>query len=181
VKLTVSSVSRPGLVDAIPDHKTLFKTAAGKGLPIGNLNSQFFANVYLNGLDQFVKHTLKCRHYLRYCDDFVLLSQDQAQLRDWQGRIESYLSDQLKLSLNPSQVLAPVSNGVNFLGYIVRRDYRLVRKRVVNHLQSKLMDFESQLVTAAGEGRYYRFDQNLLDALAATLSSYLGHFKLANS
>ena len=52
----------------LPPHKTLFACPPGKGLPIGNLNSQFFANVYLNALDQFVKHELKCRHYLRYCD-----------------------------------------------------------------------------------------------------------------
>jgi hypothetical protein len=57
----------------------------GKGLPIGNLNSQFFANVYLNGLDQFVKQELRCRHYVRYCDDFVLLSADRDQLVAWRG------------------------------------------------------------------------------------------------
>ena len=59
----------PTLVDRLPTHKTLFHAPPGKGLPIGNLNSQFFANVYLNALDQFVKHELKCRWYLRYCDD----------------------------------------------------------------------------------------------------------------
>lgn len=64
---------RQELLARIPPHKTLFGTCPNKGLPIGNLNSQFFANVYLNHLDQFVKHELKCRHYLRYCDDFVLL------------------------------------------------------------------------------------------------------------
>ena len=67
---------RPGLLQQLPAHKSLLQAPSGKGLPIGNLNSQFFANVYLNALDQFVKHTLKCRYYLRYCDDFVLLSQD---------------------------------------------------------------------------------------------------------
>ena len=75
----------PALLARIPSHKTLFGAPPGKGLPIGNLNSQFFANVYLNGLDQFVKHTLKCRHYLRYCDDFVLLSRDAEQLHEWGG------------------------------------------------------------------------------------------------
>ena len=56
------------------------QTPKGKGLPIGNLNSQFFANVYLNSLDQFVKHTLKCRHYLRYCDGFILFLNSMAAL-----------------------------------------------------------------------------------------------------
>lgn len=72
----------PTLADKLPAHKTLFWAPAGKGLPIGNLNSQFFANVYFNALDQFVKHGLKCRCYLRYCDDFVLLSHLREQLLD---------------------------------------------------------------------------------------------------
>jgi len=112
-------------------------------MPIGNLNSQFFANVYLNGLDQFVKHELRCRHYLRYCDDFVLLGESPEQLEDWRGRIEIYLRDALSLELNPRQRLAPVANGVDFLGYIVRRDYLLVRRRVVGHLRERLGDFGS--------------------------------------
>ncbi len=161
--------------------KTLFGAEAGKGLPIGNLNSQFFANVYLDGLDQFVKHELHCRYYLRYCDDFVLLNNDPEVLRDWRARIESYLHDELALELNPKQRLAPVSNGVDFLGYIVRRDYKLVRRRVVNNLKSKLASYEARLVSAPENLRCYRFDQVQLDALASTLSSYLGHFKPAAS
>lgn len=171
----------PHLQHAVPPHKTLFGTEANKGLPIGNLNSQFFANVYLNGLDQFVKHELKCRHYLRYCDDFILLANDPETLRDWKKRIETYLHDQLALELNPKQRLAPVSNGIDFLGYIVRRDYLLVRRRVVNNLRAKLRAYEARLVGERNGVRCYRFDAPLLDALASTLSSYLGHFKLADS
>ena len=172
----------PDLLARIPPHKTLFGAVPGKGLPIGNLNSQFFANVYLNGLDQFVKHELKCRHYLRYCDDFVLLSRDAEQLNAWRTRIESYLRDALKLELNPTRErLRPVSDGVDFLGYIVRRDYLLVRRRVVNHMQCRLRDYAARLVSEGNGVRRYRFDAALLDQLAATLSSYLGHFKLAQS
>jgi hypothetical protein len=79
------------LIKRIPAHKTLFGAGPGKGLPIGNLNSQFFANVYLDRLDQFVKHELRCRHYLRYCDDFVLLARERDELVAWQARIEAYL------------------------------------------------------------------------------------------
>jgi len=172
---------RPELLARIPSHKTLFGAGPDKGLPIGNLNSQFFANVYLNGLDQYVKHELKCRHYLRYCDDFILLARNSDQLQAWKLRIEHYLQDKLALALNPRQRLAPVSNGIDFLGYIVRRDYKLVRKRVVNNLKVKLRDYESRLVSTRQGIRCYRFDEPLLDALTATVSSYLGHFKLANS
>jgi len=171
----------PDLIHAVPPHKSLFGTEANKGLPIGNLNSQFFANVYLNGLDQFVKHELKCRHYLRYCDDFILLANDPETLRGWRARIEAWLRDNLALELNPKQRLAPVSNGIDFLGYIVRREYLLVRRRVVNNLKAKLRAYEARLVSEHNGVRCYRYDAPLLDALAATLSSYLGHFKLADS
>jgi hypothetical protein len=106
----------PGELARVPAHKSLLRCEPDKGLPIGNLNSQFFANVYLNGLDQFVKHALRCRHYLRYCDDFVLLSDDPEQLRDWRVAIAGYLDQALELELNPHQRLRPMSDGVDFLG-----------------------------------------------------------------
>ncbi len=171
----------PGELARVPAHKSLLRCEPGKGLPIGNLNSQFFANVYLNGLDQFVKHMLRCRHYLRYCDDFVLLSDDPEQLGEWRAAIEGYLDQTLQLELNPRQRLRPLSDGVDFLGYIVRRDYRLVRRRVVNNLRARLLAFEAELV---GEGRLlrrFRFEPVLLDALYAVLASYRGHLGKANS
>jgi hypothetical protein len=83
----------------IPAHKTLFGTENRRGLPIGNLTSQFFSNVYLNELDQFVKHRLKVRHYLRYSDDFILVHEDPAQLLAWREQIQAFLAEQLRLSL----------------------------------------------------------------------------------
>lgn len=91
-----------GILNKIPPHKSLFKVAKNKGLPIGNLNSQFFANVYLNLLDQFVKHQLKCRYYLRYCDDYVLLSRNSEELTMWKDKIETFLDDKLQLKLRKS-------------------------------------------------------------------------------
>jgi RNA-directed DNA polymerase len=73
------------------EHKSLFSVEKGKGLPIGNLTSQFFANVYLNALDQFVKHRLKARFYLRYVDDFILLHQNKEQLVVWKEQIRETL------------------------------------------------------------------------------------------
>lgn len=172
----------PRLRERIAPHKTLFHAPKTKGLPIGNLNSQFFANVYLNGLDQFVKHRLKCRYYVRYCDDFILLSRDAAQLEAWRDRIADYLHAELRLELNDNrQRLRPVGNGAGFLGYIVRRDYLLVRKRVVGSLKAKLLAFEAALVTEGAMARRYLYDETMLDELSAVLSSYLGHFKPANS
>jgi len=170
------------LFDRLPPHKTLFGCPPGKGLPIGNLNSQFFANVYLNSLDQFVKHELKCRHYLRYCDDFVLLSTDPTQLQEWRVRIAEFLRERLLLELNPARErLRPAGDGVDFLGYIVRRDYLLVRRRVVGHLRERLRQFEKALLLDGPGYRRYRFEPATLDELQAVLASYLGHFKLADS
>lgn len=117
----------PEFFKRLPVHKSLLNTPVGKGLPIGNLSSQFFANVYLNELDQFVKHSLKCSHYVRYCDDFILLDNSKARLEQFKCEIEQFLTERLLLKLNPSyHAVLLVSNGINYLGYIVHRDYRLV-------------------------------------------------------
>ena len=167
----------------IPPHKTLFNSGKLRGLPIGNLTSQFFANVYLNEFDQFVKHVLKCRYYMRYCDDFILLSCDQKTLMSWKGEIKKFLSQRLKLSLNKKRAyFQPVSNGINFLGYIVRKDYTLVRQRVVNNFKSKLLDYEKKLIRN-NIGSYVKilYDLQILDELRKILASYSGHLKWANS
>ncbi len=99
-----------------------------KGIPIGNLTSQFFANIYLNGLDHYAKETLFCRSYIRYCDDFVLLSDDKRQLGTWKKEIVCYLQDlRLKLHENKSQAF-PVNAGVTFLGLRVFPSYRRLAK-----------------------------------------------------
>jgi RNA-directed DNA polymerase len=170
----------PRLLDKLPPHKTLFHAPPGKGLPIGNLNSQFFANVYLNALDQFVKHELKCLWYLRYCDDFVLLADSPRQLVAWRERIRVFLHEKLLLDLNETRErLRPVADGVDFLGYIVRPFHLLVRRRVVGHLRERLRRFERVLARRHPHVIEYRFEAVLLDKLQATLSSYLGHFKPA--
>jgi len=167
---------------ALPAHKTLIKCEPGKGLPIGNLNSQFFANVYLNPLDQFVKHELKYHHYLRYCDDFILLGHSKEQLLASRAQIAAFLSDTLALSLNPkSEKLGLTTNGVNFLGYIVREKYLLVRKRVIGNLKEKLAYYRKALVTEEDGIDYYHFDDEILDKLYSSLQSYFGHFKQASS
>jgi hypothetical protein len=83
--------------------------------------------------------------------------------------------------LNPRERLRPVSDGIDFLGYIVRRDYQLVRRRVVNALKMRLRTYREQLVTAQAGVTTYRFDTAELDRLQAALASYLGHFRRANA
>jgi len=166
-------------------HKSLFANEPDKGLPIGNLTSQFLSNIYLNELDQFVKHTLKCRFYIRYVDDFVLVSGSKEELLGWRDEIEVFLAERLSLRLKNSGALRRVSDGSDFLGYIVRPRYTLARRRVVNNLKAKLDQYRSSLVSQVNvnECPYSRFlmEPEMVMALRQTLSSYLGHFKHADA
>jgi len=104
----------------VPPHKSLFNAPVHQGLPIGNLSSQFFANVLLDDLDQFVKHRVRAPHYVRYVDDFVLLHESARWLGAAREQIEGRLAD-LHLRLNPRKtVLQPVDRGIDFVGHLVR-------------------------------------------------------------
>jgi hypothetical protein len=99
-----------------------------KGIPIGNLTSQFFANVYLNAFDHFVKEKLRCRYYLRYVDDFVLFGDDKALLHEWKSRISEFLDDyRLKLHENKTKVF-PVTVGLTFLGHRIFPGHRRLKR-----------------------------------------------------
>lgn len=131
------------LLATIPPHKSLFGAPPGVGLPIGSLTSQFFANVYLNELDQFVKHSLKVRGYLRYVDDFVLLADDPQTLLAWKSAIEGFLHKRLRLELHPNKtVLQRCTQGADFLGSIVFPNHRLARQRGVRALRRRLAWFK---------------------------------------
>jgi retron-type reverse transcriptase len=119
------------LFNRVPQHKRLTAQPARLGLPIGNLSSQFFANVYLDALDQFVKHRLRCKHYVRYVDDFVLLHESPQQLNAWLAEIEAFLPS-LGARLNPTKtILQPVDRGVDFVGHVIKPWHRTTRKRSV--------------------------------------------------
>ena len=119
------------LFNRVPQHKRLTAQPAHLGLPIGNLSSQFFANVYLDALDQFCKHTLKVRHYIRYVDDFVLLHDSPQQLNEWLWQIEQFLPS-LGAKLNPAKtILQPIDRGVDFVGHVINPWRRTTRKKSV--------------------------------------------------
>lgn len=122
------------LLNRVPQHKRLTAQPAHLGLPIGNLSSQFFANVYLNALDQFVKHQLRARHYIRYVDDFVLLHESPQQLNTWRIQIEIFLAEHLRARLNPSKtILQPIERGIDFVGQAILPHRRITRRRTVAH------------------------------------------------
>jgi hypothetical protein len=167
--------------DSLPPHKTLFKAAPGCGLPIGNLTSQFFANVYLDALDQFVKHHLKAHYYVRYCDDLVLLSTDFNQLQNWEVQIAKFLRDHLQLDLNDRRKLRPLSDGIDFLGYIVRPAYLLVRRRVIGNLYDRLHQAEQRLQGQGMNNQVYPYPWEDLQKIRQWLNAYLSHCRHANT
>lgn len=121
---------RADRIGLIPAHKSLFNQVAHKGLPIGNLSSQFFANILLDVLDQYAKHELAARHYIRYVDDFILLHESARWLNSARERIEDVLAAQLDLRLNPTKtVLQPIDRGLDFVGQVIKPWRRTVRRR----------------------------------------------------
>jgi len=165
----------------IPAHKSLFSVPSGKGLPIGNLTSQFFANVYLNSLDQFVKHTLKVRWYMRYVDDLVLLDPDRHILQDWTEEIGTFLKNTLKLELHPNRrIIRPVSNGIDFVGYIVRPSHLYIRKRVAEKCNTAITDQTKGMMKRRNDCVSMVFMPEACDKLYCTLNSYLGAYSHAS-
>ena len=115
----------------------LFAVSRPRGLPIGNLTSQFWANVYLNPFDHFVKRTLRCKGYVRYVDDLLLFADDKATLWRWRSAIEEWLAT-LRLTLHPGAHPRPVSEGVPFLGFLVFPQRRRLKRRKGVHFQRRL-------------------------------------------
>lgn len=122
----------------IPDERTSALVAnivhsfnsgtKGKGLPLGNLTSQLLVNIYMNEFDQFIKHTLHAKYYIRYADDFVFLSSERAWLESLLPRIRDFLRRNLKLELHPDKVsIATLASGIDFLGWVHFPDHRVLR------------------------------------------------------
>jgi retron-type reverse transcriptase len=136
-----------------------------KGVPIGNLTSQLFANVYMNEFDQFVKHGLKIKNYLRYTDDFVIVSGNRQYLEGLIDPIKSYLSGKLALELHPKKVTIDKFNqGIDFLGYVALPHHRMIRtktrRRMFRKLRKQADKYKSGVISE--------------DSLKQSLNSYLG-------
>lgn len=147
-------------------------TERAVGLPLGNVTSQLFANIYLHELDDFVKQTLREKHYLRYCDDFVLVAPQRGQLEALIQPIETFLQERLRLTLHPKKIiLRELRQGIDYLGYILFLKHRLLRtrtrRRMQRRLRKKYADYLSQRIDRA------EMDQSL--------QSYLGMLSHANA
>lgn len=123
----------PAMLNKVPAHKRLTSQPSHIGLPIGNLSSQFFANVYLDVLDQHIKHRIGAKYYIRYVDDFILLNESPQWLNAAKAEIDAFLPDRLKAQLNPKKtILQPVDRGVDFVGQVIRPWHRTTRRRTFN-------------------------------------------------
>lgn len=114
-----------------------------KNIPIGNYLSQYFAQVYLNPFDRWLKEVHGCKYYVRYGDDGVILNKDRKHLKDLLVEIEHYLRDELELTINPKSQVFPVdSTGIDFLGYRTFRTHTLLRKRSAKRFKAKIQHIE---------------------------------------
>ncbi len=150
----------------LPHNKSLFHSPKGCGLPIGNLTSQLFSNVYMNELDQYVKRTLHCKHYGRYVDDFFIVSADKAWLTSLQQPIKTFLKEHLGLELNTGKTrICDVRHGIDFLGTCLKPHRRYVSNNTLGRMKPKII----------------RLPQiNVHEKMRCTLNSYLGllsHYK----
>lgn len=114
-----------------------------KGMPLGNLTSQFFANVYLNELDRFIKHELKVSYYIRYVDDFVILYNSKGQLKYWKERIDEFLKEKLGLCLHPDKSrIIPLIRGIDFMGFRSFYYFKLLRRRNIRKMNYKIEKYQ---------------------------------------
>ncbi|MEW6030848.1 MAG: reverse transcriptase domain-containing protein [Chloroflexota bacterium] len=149
----------------------LFAASRPRGLPIGNLTSQFWANVYLNDFDHFVKRALKCAAYVRYVDDFLLFADDRAILADWRRAIIRELAG-LRLTLHEERAqIFPTSTGIPFLGFHIYSDHRRVKRRKVVHFRRKLKCLLDDFF--AGSLSY--------ELLNASIQGWINHVRYADS
>lgn len=139
-------------------------------VPIGNYTSQWLGNLYLNKLDMFVKHELREKAYLRYCDDFCLFSDFKEKLNECENEIKNFLNSKLNLSLSKNS-LFPITQGVDFLGYRHFRNKILLRKSTAKRVKKRIRS----IPTLYSEGKITK------DYILSTIASTEGWLKWANT
>lgn len=157
------------LVKRILDN---YSTSVGKGMPLGNLTSQFFANTYLNELDYFVKQELKAKHYLRYVDDFVLLHTSSTVLQKWKEDIAQFLAQRLSLKLHPDKSkIIPIERGVEFLGFKIFPRHRFLKRKNMRYFLRKSQQKDS----------LYHENKITFDDVYNFIEGWCAHAKNANT
>ena len=165
--------------NGLPASKSLFHSDKNKGLPIGNLTSQLFANIYLNEFDHMVKKGMKIKYYGRYVDDFILIHSNCEYLKGLIPQIREYLSSHLLLTLHPDKIyLQHYSKGVKFLGAIIKPFRMYITSRTKNNLYQNIGLWNSII-----KKQNYRLYREQINAYLASINSYMGimiHFSTYN-
>lgn len=148
----------------------IFDDENSKGIPIGNYTSQFFANIYLDKLDHFIKEKLRVKYYVRYMDDFILLLKNKEEAKQMLEEIKSFLTDKLDLELNKKTRYYPNKQGIDFCGYKIYETHIKIRKRSIKKIKNKIKIWNKQ------------YAMNKLDFhnFLLCFNSFKGHIKHAN-
>ncbi len=145
-----------------------FEKQLNKGIPLGNVTSQLFANIYLNELDQFMKHKLKTKYYLRYCDDFIILGKDRNYLEQLIKEIDNFLRNNLKLNLHPAKIeIRKICQGIDFLGYVTFSHHKVLRTKTKRRMFRKIKTRKIQLDNRVTDS----------DSFEQSINSYFGILK----
>lgn len=148
----------------------LFAADRPRGLPIGNLTSQFWANVYLSSVDHFVKRELRCGGYVRYVDDLLLFGDDKRDLARWRARLEGRLA-QLRITMHPGAHVRPTGEGIPFLGFVTFPDRRRLKRRKGVHFRRRL----AHLAAAHNRGEVPPHH------VRATVEGWVNHVRYGNT
>ena len=166
--------------DDLPPSKSLLRSPQGVGLPIGDLTSQLFSNIYMHELDIFIKETLGCKHYGRYVDDFFIVHESKAFLRDQIPVIRDFLWNELGLTLHPDKIyLQECRKGASFLGGIIKPYRRYATSRSIKSF-NKAVDRISATIKSQNE-RNEQVDKQWLVQQRSVLNSYLGYLSAYKS
>ncbi|MBI2098971.1 group II intron reverse transcriptase domain-containing protein [Candidatus Uhrbacteria bacterium] len=137
----------------------------GIGLPLGNLTSQLLVNIYMNEFDQFAKHKLKVKYYIRYADDFAILSPNKRELEELVSQIALFLGERLKLTLHPNKTfIKTLASGVDFLGWVHFSDHRVLRTATKRRVIAMLREHPAKETRASYLGLLSHGNTNLIKA-----------------
>lgn len=167
---------RPEEREGLPPSKSLFHSAPGTGLPIGDLTSQLFSNILLGRLDEYVKRTLGCRHYGRYVDDFYIVGRHRSRLLGLVPLLRMFLRNELRLELHPHKTeLQPCTRGICFLGACVKPHRRYPSKRTVRLMRERLAEVEGRCKDAKTPPPPHELERML--SVANSYCGYLRQFR----
>lgn len=152
-------------------HTFIFNNDEIKGIPIGNYTSQYFANIYLNELDQYVKNVLKVKYYVRYMDDFVLIAKNKEEAKNLKNKIEKYINSELLLQYNDKCNYYPHKMGVDFCGYRIHETHRLIRKRSKRNIKKKIRKWK----------KMKEKNMDIYNEVLTGFKAFLAHSNHANS